>query len=257
MRHRILLVLGVMSGCATTHGDPCSAASGRWASCTGSAPAGFMDACEANPDIASHISSMSCDEIAMLDNDSKADGGVFSGWTGGSVKPDNFAEVSTNVFRGQHLVMNSKIRYLEDHHIKSVIDLEIDNPEELWEKTLLSWSSLTLISKPMHWNATYPPDFIDDIVATVNNPDNWPVYVHCYYGYDRTGFIVALYQMVALDMSAIDAFHDWKAHMPGDNRCASFPELNGMFNRKVNELYAATGDDRYLFQIDTANCANQ
>ena len=253
----LLLALGIVSGCAAPPEDPCTAAANEWTTCTGAVPNGFMAACEANPDLGTQLTTMSCNDLTTLNDESKADGGPFTGWDSTAVKPDNFAQVSANVFRGQHLMTNSKIRYLENLNIKTVIDLEIDNPEEFWEEALLKVSSLTDIRKPMHWNSTYPADFIDDILATVNDSNNWPVYVHCYYGYDRTGLIIALYQIVSQDVAPIDAFHDWKAHMPGTNRCASFPDLNGMFNRKVSELYAATGDERYQFQIDTANCAAQ
>jgi protein-tyrosine phosphatase len=52
---------------------------------------------------------------------------------------------------------------------------------------------------------------IDEILAIMDNPAAQPVFVHCEHGIDRTGLIVALYEVKYLGMSAHDAYNDWRA----------------------------------------------
>jgi hypothetical protein len=250
-----LVVLLALSACA---GDPdgapsCDDAAAAWTRCTGSVPAGFDAACTGQPDMAAQITGQTCEGLASLDADAKADGvsSLFSSWTSGT-QPSNFADVGNGVYRGQHLLTEGKVRYLAAAplDVKTVLDLEMYNPQTYWEKYLVEANGIDFVGKPMMWNKVYDDAFIDDIVSVLGDPSKRPIYVHCYWGYDRTGLIVALHRVVNEGMAPIDAFHDWKAHMPGADRCAGFPELNQMFNRKVREL-------GYDFQIDTPNCAAQ
>jgi hypothetical protein len=257
-RSALLSASLALAACSTSS-DPCSAAEQAWATCTGAVPAGFADACAASPEMADEVTSQTCDGLKALDSEGKADGGsLFSNWSTPE-QPNNFSQVSDGIYRGAHIMTQAKLSYLTEapRGVQTLLDLEIYNPEEEWEHALASWNDVTWIQKGFRWNLTYSAEFIDDILATIHDPATHPIYVHCYYGDDRTGMIIALYRVVYEDWDPVDAFHEWKAHMPGTNRCASFPDLNGMFNRKVSSLYQATGDQRYAFQIDTPNCASQ
>lgn len=259
MNRIALLTTSLALAACTTTPDDCASAAQVWTNCIGGVPAGFADACAANPSMADEITAQSCDGLKMLDSDGKADGGsLFSNWDT-PVQPDNFSEVSTGIYRGAHIMSNAKLKFLMEspRSVQTLLDLEIYNPEEKWEEALAKWNDVRWVQKGFRWNVTYSAEFIDDILATIDDPANHPIYVHCYYGDDRTGMIIALYRVVYENWAPVDAFHEWKAHMPGANRCAGFSELNGMFNRKVAALATATGDPRYDFQIDTPNCASQ
>jgi protein-tyrosine phosphatase len=257
-RSALLALTLAVSACSSTS-DTCATADQVWTDCTGAVPAGFADACAANPALADQVTAQTCDGLKMLSADGKADGGsLFSGWDTPQ-QPNNFSEVSDGIYRGAHIMTESKLKFLTEapREVKTLLDLEIYNPEEEWEEALAGMNHVAWIQKGFRWNITYSAEFIDDILATIDDPANHPIYVHCYYGDDRTGMIIALYRVVYENWAPVDAFHEWKAHMPGANRCAGFAELNGMFNRKVSSLAQATGDARYDFQIDTPNCASQ
>jgi hypothetical protein len=254
----VSLVAIVVSACSTSP-DHCAVAAQAWSDCTGAVPAGFADTCAANPAMADAVTSQTCDGLKTLADDGKADGGsLFSSWDTPK-QPDNFSMVSDGIYRGAHILTNAQLQFLVEapRQVQTLLDMEIYNPEEEWERALAGWSDVAFIHKGFMWNQTYPAEFIDDILATIADPANQPIYVHCYFGDDRTGMVIALYRVVYEDWAPIDAFHEWKAHMPGIDRCTRFPDLNGMFNRKVSSLADATGDPRYQFQIDTPNCASQ
>ena len=52
---------------------------------------------------------------------------------------------------------------------------------------------------------------IDEILAVMGNPAAQPVFVHCEHGVDRTGLIIALYEVKYLGTSPHDAYNEWRA----------------------------------------------
>jgi protein-tyrosine phosphatase len=45
-------------------------------------------------------------------------------------------------------------------------------------------------------------------LKVLEDPKNWPVFVHCAEGKDRTGYSVATYRIVVEDWSSDDAIHE-------------------------------------------------
>src|SRR5436309_2724298 len=114
MRTLVVAVLGSLAfGCASQADDPCAAAAAAWTSCTGAVPAGFADACAQDPSIATTATSLTCADLLQLDSGSKADGNSspFDSWDK-AVQPANFDTVSDGVYRGEHLLLNSKARFI-------------------------------------------------------------------------------------------------------------------------------------------------
>ncbi|MGH7817758.1 MAG: fused DSP-PTPase phosphatase/NAD kinase-like protein, partial [Candidatus Binatia bacterium] len=46
------------------------------------------------------------------------------------------------------------------------------------------------------------------LLKILEDPKNWPVFVHCAEGRDRTGYSVATYRMVVENWSVDDALHE-------------------------------------------------
>ena len=68
-------------------------------------------------------------------------------------------------------------------------------------------------------------------MAIVSDPKNQPVYVHCLYGSDRTGAMVALYRMALQQWSAKAAIEEMKNggfgfHMVFANLITYLKEVN-------------------------------
>lgn len=64
------------------------------------------------------------------------------------------------------------------------------------------------------------PDTIENYLKLMDNPDNYPVLIHCKAGLHRTGCLVALYRMQYHGWSTFEALEELRAH--GFGRTASY-----------------------------------
>jgi len=87
--------------------------------------------------------------------------------------------------------------------VKTVINLRHDHDDA----HLLSGTNLKYVRiRTYAWNpkeADLVPFF-----RVMENPDNWPVFVHCNKGQDRVGFYTAAYRIVVDGWSADDAIRE-------------------------------------------------
>jgi tyrosine-protein phosphatase SIW14 len=75
--------------------------------------------------------------------------------------------------------------------IKTVLDLRGENAEE----TAVQSAGMRYVRLP--WSGFKAPDEsqIKTVLALLNDPTAWPVFVHCRRGADRTGTAIALYRI--------------------------------------------------------------
>jgi hypothetical protein len=105
--------------------------------------------------------------------------------------------------------------YVQKYHIKSVIDLRYpgvgnaeDNPEKLSD-VLLEKKTLEKIKGVNYFNIKsdqVPSEAnLDSFYRVMDNPDNYPVLIHCYHGVGRAGIYSAIYQIEYEGLSNEDA----------------------------------------------------
>jgi protein tyrosine/serine phosphatase len=51
---------------------------------------------------------------------------------------------------------------------------------------------------------------VDQILGLMNNPALQPIYIHCEHGVDRTGLLIALYEVKFLGKSPAEAHDEWR-----------------------------------------------
>jgi protein tyrosine/serine phosphatase len=94
-------------------------------------------------------------------------------------------------------------RNLDAAGAKTVISLR----EQHDDLPLLAGTKLRYVRLPSH---AWDPEEAQLVLflKILDDPKNWPVFVHCAEGRDRTGYSVATYRMVVEKWRADDAIHE-------------------------------------------------
>ena len=112
---------------------------------------------------------------------------------------ENFARVSDSLYRGAQPTSRG-FKELEHLGIKSIVDLRQLHDEA----PLLANTHLRYLALPC--DAAAPQEAaVVAFLKFVSDPANQPVFVHCQYGSDRTGTMVAAYRVAVENWSAADA----------------------------------------------------
>ena len=121
----------------------------------------------------------------------------------------NFGKVDDNYYRGSQ---PSKVQMeeLKRLGVKTIIDLRKDK--------VASASDWATGAGLQYFNITMQPSkaATDEqtayFLSLVNDPKNWPVYVHCKGGRHRTGALTAVYRITHNGWSAAQAWEEMKAY---------------------------------------------
>ena len=112
---------------------------------------------------------------------------------------ENFHKVSDNLYRGAR--QNAEgYKKLKEMGIKTVVNLRTSNKEE----KIVKDAGLNYVFIPTK-TSKLGDDTIEKFLQVVSDRDNWPVFVHCYHGSDRTGAAVASYRIVFEDYTPEEA----------------------------------------------------
>jgi protein tyrosine/serine phosphatase len=103
----------------------------------------------------------------------------------------NYAKFAPHLHRGAQPTVEG-FESLKKRGISTVIDLRADQGDKAALKRTGSWRYLR-----MHMKSSHPTDSeVATVVSAFVQPENWPVFVHCHHGADRTGTVCAVYRMV-------------------------------------------------------------
>lgn len=114
----------------------------------------------------------------------------------------NFAKLSEALWRGAQPTAEG-FRQLEKMGLRTVVSFRHDHDDlELLKGTRLKY--LRIPSRAYH------PEEADIVtfLKVMEEPANWPVYIHCAQGRDRTGYNAAAYRMVYQGWSPDDAIRE-------------------------------------------------
>jgi hypothetical protein len=131
---------------------------------------------------------------------------------------------------------------LREHGIKLVINLQDENPDPLlptgyWDQPHIRESQvcaeegarLVFLSFAgdrglLPRNEATPenrPKVIDDFLKLCDDPDNYPILIHCMAGLHRTGALTAVYRMEYEGWPLADAMRELRANGFGDRKCTT------------------------------------
>lgn len=106
----------------------------------------------------------------------------------------NFQRVNGHLYRGGQ-PRRGGIRTLAQLGIKTIINLRSEGGRMRREEAEARSLGMRYFSVPMRWYGRPSNERIERVLALINRPENWPVFVHCRRGADRTGTVVAVYRL--------------------------------------------------------------
>ena len=122
---------------------------------------------------------------------------------------ENFGKVNDHYYRGAQ-PEREQFAELKRLGIKTVIDLRKDNRvgAEAWAQD----SGLKYFRIPLKASTAATEEQTAYFLSLVNNPDNWPGYVHCKGGRHRTGALTAVYRITHDGWTADQAYQEMKEY---------------------------------------------
>ena len=122
---------------------------------------------------------------------------------------ENFGKVNDNYYRGSQPDREG-FAQLKKLGIKTVIDLRKDYVREAPD--LARSAGLKYINIPLKASTPATQEQTQYFLSLVNNPANWPVYVHCKGGRHRTGAMTAIYRITRDGWTADQAYQEMKQY---------------------------------------------
>lgn len=122
----------------------------------------------------------------------------------------NFHEVTPFLYRGGQPGKEGYIA-LAESGIKTVISFRWGKKIIKAEKEAVHSLGMQFISMPLcYWKA---PDIeeCEQFLQVVDREANWPVFIHCFHGSDRTGLLIAMYRLTRQHWRVDDAYQEMKA----------------------------------------------
>lgn len=121
------------------------------------------------------------------------------------VNIENFGKVNENYYRGAQ-PKEEDFAELKRLGIKTVIDLRKDS-----KRLAPEWArgqSLNYVNIPLEAGRPATEEETANFLKLVNDPTNWPVYVHCKGGRHRTGALTAVYRITHDGWTADQAYKE-------------------------------------------------
>jgi uncharacterized protein (TIGR01244 family) len=106
----------------------------------------------------------------------------------------NFQKVSERLYRGGQ-PRSGGIKKLAELGVRTVINLRGEDGLTRREKQEAEAAGLRYFGMPMAGWGRPGDDQVARIMAIIDAPENWPVFIHCKRGSDRTGTVAAIYRI--------------------------------------------------------------
>jgi protein tyrosine/serine phosphatase len=119
----------------------------------------------------------------------------------------NFNNVTPGLFRGGQPTEGGMTQ-LKTLGIKTIISLRHNRTQVIWEQKKAQALGIDFKRLPMDGLHKPSKKTISEFLKVVQDPANQPVFVHCEYGQDRTGTLIAIYREEVQKWSAKHAYDE-------------------------------------------------
>lgn len=123
----------------------------------------------------------------------------------------NFHQVNKELYRGAQ-PLSGGMKELAALGIKTVINLRGEDERTRDEEAEAQAAGLRYFSVSLPGLKRPTHQQVEKILAFINDSQNWPVFVHCHHGEDRTGLIIAVYRISRDGWTAEQAKKEAKRH---------------------------------------------
>jgi tyrosine-protein phosphatase SIW14 len=106
----------------------------------------------------------------------------------------NFHKVNEKLYRGGQ-PSKGAMKELAALGIKTVVNLRGEDEETRAEALEARAAGLRYHSEPLPVYRRPNKRQVERVLSLIKDPQNWPVFVHCRHGEDRTGVIIAAYRI--------------------------------------------------------------
>lgn len=122
---------------------------------------------------------------------------------------ENFGKVSDRYYRGSQPGVAELVK-LKALGVKTIVDLRKDRVREAsaWARD----AGLQYINIPLTTHDAATKEQTAYFLSVVNDPVNWPVYVHCKGGRHRTGEMTAIYRITQDGWNANQAYEEMRKY---------------------------------------------
>lgn len=151
---------------------------------------------------------------------------------------ENFGKVNDNYYRGGQPDAEGFAR-LKQLGIKTVIDLRKDSVAAAPEQARAQ--GMQYFNIPMKASRPATPEQTAYFLKLVNDPANWPVYVHCKGGRHRTGALTAVYRITHDGWTADQAWDEMKKYDFNDSFFGGPPAQKNFVYAFYEQHTAAAG----------------
>jgi tyrosine-protein phosphatase SIW14 len=150
---------------------------------------------------------------------------------------ENFGKVNDHYYRGSQPDANG-FAELKRLGVKAVIDLRKDFVAQ--EPELARAAGMQYFNIPLKPSRPATEEQAEYFLKLVNDPNNWPVYVHCKGGRHRTGALTGIYRITHDGWTADQAYKEMKEY---DFEQGFFggPTAQKNFVYSFYERYSASG----------------
>jgi tyrosine-protein phosphatase SIW14 len=126
-----------------------------------------------------------------------------------TVRIKNLGRINENYYRGAQPEKDD-YRSLSAIGVRTVIDLTKDGRSD--ERGLVEKSGMKFFRIPLTTSERPSDAAVTQFLQLVNDPANWPVYVHCQGGRHRTGVMTAVYRMTKDQWTPQRAYQEMKQY---------------------------------------------
>ena len=126
-----------------------------------------------------------------------------------SISIANFAQVNEHYYRGSQPTAE-QFAQLKQFGIKTVIDLRQDYKKD--EESSVRDLGMQFFRIPLKTRVAATEEQAAYFLGIVNDPKNWPVYVHCKGGRHRTGAMTGIYRITHDGWTADQVWEDMKKY---------------------------------------------